>query len=41
MRRAQRSGDIRRICDLFGLSVDAPMRYSLTLAHTDLEKQPV
>ena len=30
-------GDIRRICDLFGLSVTAAMRYALTLAHPDLE----
>jgi hypothetical protein len=34
-------GDIRRICDLFGLSVEAAMRYTLTLAHPDLEHPPV
>ena len=31
-------GDIRRICDLFGLSVQAAMRYATTLNHPDLEK---
>jgi hypothetical protein len=30
-------GDVRRICDLFGLSVDAATRYASTLAHPDLE----
>lgn len=29
-------GDIRRICDLFGLTVDAAVRYAATLGHTDL-----
>ena len=33
-------GDVRRICDLFGLSVDTAMRYALTLAHPDLERRP-
>ncbi|MGH3814605.1 MAG: hypothetical protein ACRDUV_19520 [Pseudonocardiaceae bacterium] len=30
-------GDIRRICDLFGLTVDGALRYALALAHPDLE----
>jgi hypothetical protein len=30
-------GDVRRICDLFGLTVESAMRYALTLAHPDLE----
>ena len=30
-------GDVRRICDLFGLTMDTAMRYALTLAHPDLE----
>ena len=30
-------GDIRRICDLFGLTVDTAMRYTTTLSHPDLE----
>jgi hypothetical protein len=29
-------GDVRRICDLFGLSVEAAMRYAATLGHPDL-----
>jgi hypothetical protein len=29
-------GDIRRICDLFGLSVDGALRYAATLNHPDL-----
>jgi hypothetical protein len=29
-------GDIRRICDLFGLSVTAAERYTATLDHPDL-----
>jgi hypothetical protein len=29
-------GDIRRICDLFGLTVDAAVRYAATLGHSDL-----
>jgi hypothetical protein len=29
-------GDVRRICDLFGLSIDAAMRYAATLDHPDL-----
>jgi hypothetical protein len=28
-------GDVRRICDLFGLSVEASMRYAATLGHPD------
>src|SRR3546814_3969408 len=31
-------GDIRRICDLFGLSVDAAQRYANTIAHPALEQ---
>lgn len=34
-------GDVRRICDLFGLSIDGAMRYALTVAHPDLERPPV
>ena len=30
-------GDIRRLCDLFGLSVPAAMRYATTLNHPNLE----
>lgn len=30
-------GDIRRICDLFGLSVQAATRYAATLGHPELE----
>jgi len=30
-------GDVRQICDLFGLTVSGAMRYALTLAHLDLE----
>lgn len=33
-------GDVRQICDLFGLSIDAAMRYAMTLAHPDLEQPP-
>jgi hypothetical protein len=29
-------GDIRRICDLFGLAVDTALRYAITLGHPDL-----
>ncbi|WP_205629755.1 hypothetical protein [Jiangella muralis] len=29
-------GDIRRICDLFGLTVDSAARYARTLGHPDL-----
>jgi hypothetical protein len=29
-------GDIRRICDLFGLTVQAAVRYADTLGHPDL-----
>ena len=31
-------GDARRICDLFGLTVEAALRYALTLGHPGLEK---
>lgn len=34
-------GDVRRICDLFGLSIEGAMRYALTVAHPDLERPPV
>jgi len=30
-------GDVRRVCDLFGLSVESALRYARTLAHPDLE----
>ncbi len=33
-------GDVRRVCDLFGLSIEGAMRYALTLAHPDLERRP-
>jgi hypothetical protein len=29
-------GDIRRICDLFGLTVNTALRYAITLGHPDL-----
>ena len=31
-------GDVRRICDLFGISVETAMRYAATLGHPDAEK---
>ena len=31
-------GDVRRICDLFGLSVESALRYAATLGHPDLQK---
>jgi hypothetical protein len=31
-------GDVRRICDLFGLNIEAALRYANTLAHPDLER---
>lgn len=31
-------GDIRRICDLFGIGVDAAQRYANTIAHAHLEQ---
>jgi hypothetical protein len=34
-------GDVRRICDLFGLSVQAATRYASTIAHPDLEHPTV
>jgi hypothetical protein len=33
-------GDVRRICDLFGLSIEGAMRYALTIGHPDLEQRP-
>lgn len=30
-------GDVRQICDLFGLTISGAMRYALTFAHPDLE----
>jgi hypothetical protein len=30
-------GDVRRICDLFGITIETAMRYALTLAHPALE----
>ena len=32
-------GDVRRICDLFGLSMEAAMRYAATLGHPNLRQQ--
>jgi len=29
-------GDVRRICDLFGITIETAMRYTLSLAHPDL-----
>ena len=29
-------GDVRRICDLFGLTVESALRYAATLGHPDL-----
>ncbi|MBT2554540.1 hypothetical protein [Arthrobacter sp. ISL-5] len=31
------SGDLRRICDMFGLSITGASRYSAVLAHTGLQ----
>ncbi|MBB5939958.1 hypothetical protein [Streptomyces zagrosensis] len=28
-------GDVRRICDFFGIGIDAAMRYTLALAKAD------
>ncbi|MFE7382109.1 hypothetical protein ACFU9F_17255 [Streptomyces zhihengii] len=33
-------GDVRRICDLFGLSITAALRYANTLEHPDLAGRP-
>lgn len=33
-------GDIRRICDMFGLSVTAAQRYAATVDHPDLTEPP-
>jgi hypothetical protein len=33
-------GDVRRICDLFGLNIETAVRYALTLGHPDLEQNP-
>ena len=30
-------GDLRRICDMFGLSIAGASRYSTVLAHPDLQ----
>jgi len=32
-------GDARRICDLFGLTIDTAMRYAATLGHPALREQ--
>lgn len=34
-------GDVRRICDLFGLSITAALRYANTLEHPDLANGPI
>jgi hypothetical protein len=33
------SGDVRQICDLFGVNIETAMRYALTLGHPDLERR--
>ena len=33
-------GDVRRVCDLFGLSVEGATRYLATLEHPDLREGP-
>jgi len=33
-------GDIRRLCDLFGLSVSGAERYTATVDHIDLVESP-
>jgi hypothetical protein len=33
-------GDIRRLCDLFGLSIDGAERYATVLDHPDLTDRP-
>lgn len=33
-------GDVRRVCDLFGLGIEAAMRYTLTLGEAQSRKQP-
>lgn len=32
-------GDVRRICDLFGINIETAMRYALTLGHPDLGRR--
>ncbi|MEV7929075.1 hypothetical protein [Kitasatospora sp. NPDC088779] len=34
------AGDPRRLCDLFGLTVDGAQRYTSALGHTDLNESP-
>ncbi|MFB6557422.1 hypothetical protein ACFCYH_00685 [Streptomyces sp. NPDC056400] len=34
-------GDVRRICDLFGLSIEAALRYTNTVEHSDLTERGV
>jgi hypothetical protein len=33
-------GDVRRICDLFGMSVEGALRYATALEHPDLRQNP-
>ena len=33
-------GDVRRICDLFGITIATAVRYASTLTHPDLETPP-
>lgn len=33
-------GDVRRICDLFGMSVDGALRYTTALEHPELRQNP-
>lgn len=33
-------GDVRRLCDLFGLTVKAAQRYTATLSHPSLTAHP-
>ncbi|TMR94905.1 hypothetical protein [Nonomuraea basaltis] len=32
-------GDLRRVCDMFGLIVNGALRYIKTLGHPDLQEQ--
>ncbi|WP_433436133.1 hypothetical protein [Nonomuraea sp. CA-141351] len=34
------AGDLRRVCDMFGLTVNGALRYIKTLGHPDLREQP-
>lgn len=41
LHEATATGDVRRLCDLFGLSVKAAQRYAATLDHPGLSSPPI